>query len=402
MKKYRLELGDGDIEHEDPIIYDIKNRFEHFYIIGKSGMGKSVLMERMAVYDLNYGISIIYIDPKGDSTKRLYHLAEDKSKVRYVDVDHPIGLNPLQKKNYTLDNIISEFVQVLDVLITLTSINPESSVRMKEIMDYALKSFDKKQMTLQYLHDFIKYEHIRKAHKFDDLNNAQWWKEYDKKQGQFYEKRYYHETADSITSRLSMFIKNEYIAPFMKNNEFDVPTLLKNGQSMLVDISQFRKENRVFIANLMIFAIATYCNFSKVNIPLIVYVDEMQVCASELISDVLEFGRGAEVGFVLAHHNFTEIKKSSILGSIFGIVSNFIAFRCGDDEAGKMADIYGLKKKDFSNLEEHTAWVRLGIDNTLVATYPPILNEVPDIDLEPPQPTYNFLKDEFIKPSVIM
>jgi hypothetical protein len=397
-ERYRLDLGiQQDLNHDLPTINKLKDRFQHTYILGKSGMGKSVLMERMAKYDMDAGVSVIYIDPKGDSVKRLYHLG-NKDKLRYVSAQQPIVINPLDKKGYSIDNLIAEFVQVLDVLITLTSINPESSVRMKEILNMAIKSFTPDQMNLTYLTEFLNYEETRKKHRFTNSELQKYWREFDIKQGNFYKNRYHHDTAKSVTSRLTQFINDEEMKSFVTGeNEFNVAEMLQAGQSLLVDTSQLHADKRIFVSNLIVYAVATYCQFEKKGIPLIVYIDEAQTCASSLFTDVLEFGRSAQVGFVLAHHNFTQIKYD-IINAIFGIVNSFIVFRCGDEEAKRMAEIYGLKSRDFFNLEKYQAWIRLGIDNILIETYKPILKETPDIQFATQEtpPKYFFLRDEWI------
>ena len=156
MDKYLLKLG--KLENFDldlPYITKIKDRYEHAYIIGKTGTGKSVLMEHMANYDINYGLSTIFIDPKGESCRRLYELAPDKSKIKYISVKKPMVINPLNKAGYDIDDIIAEFVQILDILVTLTASNPESTVLMREIIGMALRCFNKDQKNLSYLVDFL-------------------------------------------------------------------------------------------------------------------------------------------------------------------------------------------------------------------------------------------------------
>ena len=61
---YKLRLGKSErFEDEVPEIKNINDRFEHTYIVGKTGMGKSSLLERMALYDINFGSAVIVIDP---------------------------------------------------------------------------------------------------------------------------------------------------------------------------------------------------------------------------------------------------------------------------------------------------------------------------------------------------
>jgi Type IV secretion-system coupling protein DNA-binding domain len=56
-----------------PLIFGIKdeNRFLHVYIIGKTGTGKSTLIETMALQDLERGHGFALIDPHGDLVARI-------------------------------------------------------------------------------------------------------------------------------------------------------------------------------------------------------------------------------------------------------------------------------------------------------------------------------------------
>ena len=394
--KYQLDLGIlQNLSHELPTFYNIKDRFQHCYILGKTGMGKSVLMERLAHYDLQNDLSVIYIDPKGDSVKRLYHLNQDKN-IRYISIDQPIVINPLNKQGYPQEVLIKEFINVLDTLITLTSINPESSVRMKELITMAIKSFQDRDIRIDFLTDFLNYEDIRKSYKFKA--NQDYWQEFDAKQGQYYKNRYHHDTAKSITSRLFQFINDERMKRFiLGENELYIEQMLEENGSLLVDTSAMGKDERIYISNLIIHAVASYIQYKRVGKPLLVYVDEFQSCASDLFSEILQYGRTAQVGFVLAHHDFLQIKKE-ILSSIFGIVDNFIIFRCGDEEASRISNILGIKAKELMDLKKYNAWVRLGTDNTLIETFKPLMEEVPEIDTpHSPAPAFtNFLKNAWI------
>lgn len=107
---------------------------------------------------------------------------------------------------------------------------------------------------------------------------------------------------------------------------------------------------------------------------------------------------------MLAHQTFHQIPRN-ILSDIFGTVSTQICFRCGDEEASRFAPIFGVKSQDVFNLPKYQAWVRIGIDNILIETYPPKLNKTPDIDLPKVIQTeilfskqkYNFLEDKWIQ-----
>src|SRR3989344_6893179 len=47
------------------------DRGKHIYVIGKTGMGKSTMLENMAIQDIQNGEGIAFIDPHGATAERL-------------------------------------------------------------------------------------------------------------------------------------------------------------------------------------------------------------------------------------------------------------------------------------------------------------------------------------------
>lgn len=410
MTKYELDLGYLHHDHFDkplPTIYNLKNRFEHTYIVGKTGMGKSSLLEHMALHDIEAGIATIFIDPKGDSCKKLYHLIEDKSRIHYISIESPVVINPLNKGGYKLDNVIQEFIQILDVLITLTASNPESTVLMREIITMALKSIAKEQnKNLDYLTKLLLYPQVRKELLTQLNQNSDefiYWKEFD---GVPNKSRDKIDCAKRVASRLMEISTGEMKNFVVGKNELDISEIVQKEKVILVDTSRMNRNSRIYLSNLIVYAVLSYCEFAqKKDKPLLVYVDEFQIVVSSLFSELLARSRSSNVGFTLAHQTFHQISHT-ILSDIFGTVSTQICFRCGDEEARRFAPIFGVKSYDIFNLPKYHAWVRIGIDNILMETYPPKLTEIPDINFTPQKVTkaetftqkseYYFLEDAWV------
>ena len=58
-----------------------KDRTRHVYVIGKTGMGKSTLLENMAVQDIKNGEGFAFIDPHGQTAETLLdYIPEDRIK----------------------------------------------------------------------------------------------------------------------------------------------------------------------------------------------------------------------------------------------------------------------------------------------------------------------------------
>lgn len=377
MAKYNLSLGflASDLRQELPEFWDIKDRFEHTYIVGKTGMGKSSLLEHMASSDIEKGFAVIFIDPKGDSCKKLYHLTNDKSRIQYISINSPTVINPLNKEGYKLDNLIQEFIQILDVLITLTSSNPESTVLMREIIYRTMHTITKEEnKNLDYLTKFLLYRDVRSEIKNtlpvgNDLRK--YWDEFDGIKGKIPKNSQKVDCAQRLASRLIEISTGEMKNFVVGKNELDITNIVQNGKVVLVDTSHMNRNSRIYLTNLIVYSILSYCEFSNSHKkPLLVYVDEFQIVVSDFFSDLLARSRGSKVGFTLAHQNFQQIPKS-ILGSIFGNVGTSICFRCGDEEARRFAPIFNIKTQELFNLPKYNAWVRIGTNNTLIETYVP-------------------------------
>src|SRR5213083_841845 len=116
MARLRVILLHGGVENADPItvigqtdfrdhrkIFGIRqpDRRAHSYIIGKTGTGKSTLLENLAGQDIRAGNGLALLDPHGDLVERIWNdiPVERRPDCIYFnvpDVAHPFGFNPLE------------------------------------------------------------------------------------------------------------------------------------------------------------------------------------------------------------------------------------------------------------------------------------------------------------------
>jgi type IV secretory pathway VirB4 component len=398
---YKLEFGiiwDNKPDIDFPYITDIKNRYTHTYIIGKTGTGKSVLMERMADYDIKFGLPVIFIDPKGDSVNKL----TGNSNYQYISFKNPVKINPLRRKGYKVDTLIREFTDVMDIMITATTINPEATVRMKEILAKAIKGFKEEDRSIKFLYEFLSFKEVREEYcrkGFTDSTTIKWFKEIeDTKKSGFKKVSDYINTMSSIASRLSQFLENDEMSQFLTTgeNEFDIADFIESGKSLLVNTNTSDNDNQRFLSALILYSVFSYIKDEKVKKPLMIYIDEFQTSVNSSFPTLLQFARSCQVGFTISHHDFLEINPK-VLSSIFGIVGSYVVFNCGDTEAERLAGIVRVKSSDIMDLEDYTAYLRLGIKNSLIKTFPPLLNSfIPPHEEEPQEPVYNFLSNDWI------
>ena len=72
------------------------------YVIGKTGTGKSTLLERLILSDIEAGEGLVLVDPHGDLVERIVARvpAHRKGDVIFLDVPNsrqPYGYNPLKR-----------------------------------------------------------------------------------------------------------------------------------------------------------------------------------------------------------------------------------------------------------------------------------------------------------------
>lgn len=109
---------------DDHKIFGIKekDRGGHMYVIGKTGTGKSTLIENMVISDMRAGNGLALIDPHGDLAENILHFIPEEriDDVIYfnpADIEYPIAFNPLDRAHPDLNHLIaSGFISVFKKL----------------------------------------------------------------------------------------------------------------------------------------------------------------------------------------------------------------------------------------------------------------------------------------------
>src|SRR3989338_4901734 len=78
------------------------DRRRHVYLLGKTGMGKTALMENMAIQDIQEGRGEGFVDPHGEAAERILQFipsnrVNDVIYFNPADIDYPIAFNVMEK-----------------------------------------------------------------------------------------------------------------------------------------------------------------------------------------------------------------------------------------------------------------------------------------------------------------
>src|SRR3989344_2886351 len=80
----------------------VDDRRRHMYVVGKTGMGKTTMLENMVIDDIRAGRGVCVVDPHGEFAEKILDFVpqEQMDKVVYFDpndMEYPIAFNPLEQ-----------------------------------------------------------------------------------------------------------------------------------------------------------------------------------------------------------------------------------------------------------------------------------------------------------------
>lgn len=358
-----------------------KDRTKHTYVIGKSGMGKSTLLENLAIQDINNGEGICVIDPHGSMAEKLLdHIPESRVKdVVYFspsDNAYPIGLNVLEKvpadKRYLVANgLMSAFKKIFvdgDGKATF-------SARMEYVLNYIILALlENENQTLLGINRMLFDKEYRKkivSNVTDPTVKDFWMNEYAN-----YTEKTTQELAPGIQNKIGQFVSNPLIRNIIgqQKTSFNIRELMDNKKILIINLSKGKvgEGNANLLGSLLITKIYLAA-MSRADIdpyeaeklpPFYFYVDEFQNFANESFASILSEARKYKLALTVAHQ-YVEQMTDEVKSAVFGNVGTMIVFRVGATDAEvfekEFAPYFILD--DFVNLSAFQVYLRLMIDS---------------------------------------
>jgi len=356
------------------------DRTKHTYIIGKSGMGKSVLIENLVIQDINNGEGVFVIDPHGSLAEKLLdHIPESRIKdVVYFapfDGEYPMGLNMLEKvsaeKRYLLANgMMSAFKKIF----TDGDGKGTFSARMEYVLNnIILALLENEGQTLLGVNRMLFDKEYRKfivSNVTDPTVKDFWVNEYAN-----YTDKTAQELAPSIQNKIGQFISNPLIRNIIgqKKTSFDARKMMDEKKIFIVNLSKGKvgEGNANLLGSLLITKIylaamsrADVDTYAQEKLPpCYFYVDEFQNFANESFASILSEARKYKLALTVAHQ-YIEQMTDDVKAAVFGNVGTMITFRVGATDAEvfekEFAPYFILD--DFVNLSAYQIYIRLMID----------------------------------------
>jgi len=352
-----------------------KDRARHMYVIGKTGMGKSTLLENMAIQDIVNGEGLAFIDPHGSAVEALLeyipeHRLKDVVYFAPFDLDNPIAFNVMEDVGYDKRHLV-----VSGLMATFKKIWVDAwSARMEYILSNTLLALlEYPEATLLGVNRmYVDKEYRKKVVENikDPVVKDFWTKEFAT-----YTDRYTQEATPAIQNKIGQFTSNPLIRNIIgqPHSSFDVRTLMDQKKILLINLSKglvgdvnMKLLGSMLTTRIFLGAMSRAdlpATELKKAAPFYFYVDEFQNFANETFAEILSEARKYNLNLVMAHQ-YVEQMDEEVRAAVFGNVGTTVAFRIGAPDAEIMEVLFApeFTKEDLVNLGFAQIYLTLMID----------------------------------------
>jgi len=385
-----------------------KNRRGHMYIIGKTGTGKSTLIENMAISDIKNGYGVALIDPHGDMAEEILDYVP-KKRIKDViyfnpaDLENPIAFNPLEKVPKDFHHLVAS-----GIVSTFKKIWSESwGPRLEHILRHALLSLlEYPNSTLLDLPKLLTDKDFRK-NVINYITHPQvrefWLSEFDK-----YSVWLRSEAISPILNKISQFLISIPLRNIVcqKENTFDVRQAMDEGKILIVNLAKGKiGEDNCSLLGALVVTKIQLAALSRADLPeenrkpFYLYVDEIHSFITLSFADILSEARKYGLNLVLTHQYIEQLDER-IRAAIFGNVGTIISFRIGAEDAKYLAQEFApiFNEADLINLPNFHIYLKLMIDGVTSQPFSAITLRLREINTSHKEEIIEFSRKRYTRP----
>lgn len=348
------------------------DRAFHMHVIGKTGTGKTTLLELLLRQDIDTGRGLTLIDPHGDLALRVadYAKATGRTDVTYLDAaapQTPHGYNPLRR---IADKYIP--LAVSGLLETFKKRFADAwGVRMEHVLRNALYAvLDTGGGALPDVLKLITDKDYRRdlAKRIRNETVREFWK------SEFpgYSDRYRVDSVAPIQNKLGAFLADPRMRRLatVPPNDLSFRRTMDEGGVLIVNLARGKvgEDSASLLGALLVTSVALAA-YSRAAISEnarrahYLYVDEFQSFTTLAVADMISELRKYQLRLVVAHQHFEQLEEG-VKHAIIGNAGTLVAFRLGAEDAALVSKEFGsvVPDEDLVRLPNHTAYLRLMID----------------------------------------
>jgi hypothetical protein len=360
---------------ETPFGIKRRDRVRHMYVIGKTGMGKSTLLENMAIQDIRNGEGMAFIDPHGGTADRIMeyvpeHRIKDVVYFAPFDMEHPVAFNVMEDVGYDKRHLV-----VSGLLSAFRKIWVDAwSARMEYILSNTLLALlEYPGSTLLDVNRMLVNKKFRAKvveNVTDPIVKSFWVDEFAA-----YTDRYTQDATPAIQNKVGQFTSNPLIRNIVgqAKSSFDFRQAMDEKKILIINLSKGRvgEVNATLLGSMLVTKIYLAA-MSRADVTAEVlaqlpqfyfYVDEFQSFSNQSFADILSEARKYKLNLIIAHQ-YVEQMEEEVRDAVFGNVGTTVAFRVGPFDAEVLETIFQpqFTQTDLVNLGFAQIYLTLMID----------------------------------------
>ena len=350
----------------------MEDRRRHSYIVGKSGTGKSTLIENMAIDDVVEGRGVIIVDPHGDlADKILLCVPDDRIDDVIVfdpaDRSYPIAFNLLDKVDDDFKGMVaSGFVGIFKKIF-----GDSWGPRLEHILrNTVLALLDYPESTMLDIPRMLTERHFREkvvSVVVDPVIRDFWINEFAQ-----YDTKFRTEAVSPILNKVGQFLSTATIRNIVgqPHSRIDIREIMDTEKILIINLSRGKigEDNSALLGAMMITKIQLSA-MSRADVTVdqrpdcYLYVDEFQNFATESFSVILSEARKYNLNLTIANQYITQMPEI-VRDAVFGNAGTIIAFRVGGTDADFLVKEFEpvFEANDLVNLDRYQIYTKLLID----------------------------------------
>jgi len=354
----------------------IDDRRRHIYVIGKTGVGKTTLLENMAIADIRSGKGVAIVDPHGEFAEKMLDFVPEErlDDVIYFDpsdMEYPIAFNPMEQVGTEFRHLVASGLMGVFKKIWADA----WSARMQYILNNTLLALlENPGATLLGILRMFSNQDYRKQvvnNLKDPVIKAFWQDEFSK-----YSQRFETEALAAIQNKVGQFVSNPLVRNILgqPHSSLNMRDIMDSGKIFICNLSKGKiGEDNSSLLGAMIITRLQLAAMSRVDLPeekrrdFFLYVDEFQNFATESFANILSEARKYRLSLVLAHQYIGQLRtgdSTMVRDAVFGNVGTIISFRVGAEDAEFLEKEFmpEFLQNDLVNLSKANVYIKLMID----------------------------------------
>ncbi len=328
-----------------PFGIKVDDRRRHMYVIGKTGMGKTTMMENMVIQDIRNGNGVCFIDPHGDSIQKILDFVPNDriNDVVYfnpADLEHPIAFNILESVESRYKHLVASGLMGVFTKIWASMWSSRMEYILNNTILALLDSPGNTMLGIVRMYVDKKYRKKIVDNIKDPMVKAFWVEEFAN-----YAEKYRTEAVAPIQNKVGQFLSSAVIRNIVgqPKSTLDLRDIMDNRKILLMDLSKGKVgEDNSALLGAMIITKLQLAALSRVDVPeterkdFYLYVDEFQNFVTDSFATILSEARKYRLNLTMGHQyigQLTPDNNNKVRDAVFGNVGSMVVFRVGAADA---------------------------------------------------------------------